>query len=109
MRSILRQRTRLNLLGILVLSAGLGIGGLLYRQSLRNDAEADDDVLAMQEQSNAYDQAVQRNVGATGLLMAHATQTLEKLTRPKPLAIVLVVVSGLAAGGCFRAASRRRD
>ena len=101
-------RTRLNVLGTVVLLIGLVSGSLLYRSSLQDDAQTDEDVLAMQDQSKAYDQAVQRNVGATGLLMAHGTQTLEKLTRPRPLAIVLVTISGVAAGGFFLAASRRR-
>ena len=104
-----QSRTRLNLTGFVVLLVGLSIGGWIYRHGLQDDAQADDDVLAMQDQSKAYDQAVQRNIGATGLLMARGTETLEKLTRPKPLAFLLMTVSGLAAGGFFVAAARRRD
>ena len=100
------RRARLNVIGLAVLLAGLGIGGLIYSQGGTDD---DDDVLAAQNQSKAYDQAVQRNIGAAGLLMDRWTQTLGKFTQPRPLAVTLILVSGVAAGGCFVAAARHRD
>ncbi len=101
------RRTRLNILGAVVLLIGLGIGGFIYWHSLQGDS--DDDVLAAQDQSKAYDQAVQRNIGATGLLMDRWTQNLSGLARPRPLAVALIVVSGVTAGGLFVAASRAKD
>ena len=106
---VARRRKRRNALGIVVLVAGLSAGGLLYRSSLPDDAQTDADVLLAQEQYKGYDQAVQRNIGATGLLMVHASETLENLGRLRPLAILLMAVSGVVAGGFFLAASRRRD
>ncbi len=104
--SLSSRRVRLNALGVLVLAVGLSVGGLVYWY---NNAESDDDVLAAQDQSKAYDQAMQRNIGAVGLLMDRWTQTLEKFTRPRPLAIMLMLATGATAGGCFVAAARRRD
>ena len=103
------RRTRLNVIGTAVLIVGLGIAGLLYRSSLQNDDQTDADIFLAQEQFKGYDQAVQRNIGATGLLMVHATQTLENLARPRPLAMLVMTVTGVVAGGFFLAASRRRD
>ena len=99
--------TRLYLIGVLVLLAGLSIGGVILWQHPPDDAETDDDVLAMQYQSKAYDQAVQRNVGATGLLMSQVAHALEEFARPRPLAITLMCVCGATTVGFFVAAARR--
>ena len=104
-----RRRTRLNVLGIVVLVVGLSIGGLLYRNSLQDDVQTDADILLAQEQFKGYDQAVQRNIGATGLLAVHATETLENLAKPRPLAILLMMACGVTAGCFFQAAARQRD
>ena len=101
--------TRLYLTGVLVLLAGLSIGGVILWQHPPDDAETDDDVLAMQYQSKSYQQAVQRNVGATGLLAAQMSQALEKFAQPRPLAITLMCVCGVTTVGFFVAAARRVD
>ena len=103
-----RRRTRLNVLGIVVLLAGFSVGAFLYWHGPQPDAE-EDDVLLAQEQTKAYDQAVQRNVGAVGLLMSRWSETISQLGRPGPLAIMIVAVAGVTAGGLFRAASRSRE
>ncbi len=105
---VTRRRTRLQFLGVVVLLVGLSVGGFIYWHGLR-DGSGDDDVLAAQDQSKAYDLAMQRNVGPVGLLMDRWSDKLAQLGRPKPLGIVIMVVSGLTAGGFFLTASRRSD
>ncbi len=103
------RATRLYLTGVCVLLAGFGIGGTVLWQHPPDDAETDDDVLAMQYQSKAYDQAVQRNVGATGLLMSQVSHALGKFAQPRPLALALMCVCGATTVGFFVAAARRGD
>ncbi len=109
MPSIQVRRLRLQVIGIVVLLAGLSIGGFIRWRSPQEDAETDDDVLVMQENSKAYEREVERNVGTFGLLMSQWSQAIAKLGQPRPLAMTFVLVSGLMAGGFFLAASRLRE
>lgn len=102
-----RPRARLQRAGILILAAGLCVSGLLFWRSLRLDSSEDDEgTLREQEQSRAYELEMQKNVGPVGLLMSRWSGTLARLGEPRPLAVETLVVAGLVAGGCFRAASR---
>ena len=103
------RRARLNALGIIVLLVGVGIGDLVYWLAGTDDAPTDDDVLAEQEQSKAYQADVERNVGPVGALMARWSDALAGLGQPKPLAITIMIVSCAAAGGCFWVAARQPD
>ncbi len=103
-----RRRTRLQIFGVVVLLVGLSVGGFIYWHGFRDESQ-DDDVLRAQDQSKAYDLAMQRNVGPVGLLMDRWSDKLAQLGQPKPLGIAIVVISGLTAGGFFLAASRRSD
>ena len=75
MLSIPRRRTRLYLLGIVILLAGLSVGSLLYRHSPQEDPD-DDDAMLLAQSQKAYDLAVQRNVGAVGLLTSRWSEPL---------------------------------
>ena len=101
------RRARLNALGIIVLLVGVGTGDLVYWLVGAHDAPTDDSVLAEQEQSKAYQAAVERNDGTIGALMAQWSDALAELGQPKPLAVTIMIVSCAAAGGCFWVASRQ--
>ena len=109
MSFITHRRTRLYVCGIVVMLVGLSIVGLLSRRGFADDTETDDDVLLLQEKSKAYDLQVQRNVGGFGLLMSRWAGDIAQLGRPRPLALTVLIVSGLTTGCCFLAASRQRD
>ena len=101
------RRARLNTLGIIILLVGVGTGDFVYWLSGTHDAPTDDGVLAEQEQSKAYQAAVERNVGTFGALMAQWSDALAGLGQPKPLAVTIMIVSCAAAGGCLWVASRQ--
>ena len=103
------RRTRLNALGIIILLVGIGTGDLIYCLAKTDDAPTDDDVLALQVQSKAYQRAVQQNVGAFGALLSQWSDALAELGQPKPLAVTIMVVSCVTAGGCFWVASRQPE
>ena len=102
------RRARLNALGILILVMGIGTGSLLYWLAGRSDMSSDDDVLAEQQQSKAYQAQMERNVGAVGALLAGWSDTLAEFGEPKGIAVTTMVVSCAAAGGSFWVASRQR-
>ena len=103
------RRARLNALGIIVLLVGMGIGDLVYWLAGAPDAPTDDDVLAVQMESKAYQAAVERNVGTFGALMARWADAFAELGQPRPLAVTIMIVSCATAGGCFWVASRQPD
>jgi hypothetical protein len=49
---------------------------------------------------------MERTVGIFGVMMDQWSRSVAKLEEPRPLAITIVMVSMLAAGGCFMAAAR---
>ena len=107
MKPATSRRSFVNHLGIAILLAGMSIGCFIYWRSLQGDPGAgDDDALAALEDSRAYQQGVERNVGAFGLLMVQCTDAVAKLGEPRPLAITIMVAANLAAGGCFLVAAR---
>ena len=103
------RRARLNSLAIIILLLGLGTGDLIYWRAGTDDAPTDDEVLADQEQSKAYQREIERNVGAFGALMARWSDSLAELGQPKPLALTIMIVSCAVAGGCFWVASRQPE
>jgi hypothetical protein len=101
------RRSLLNYIGLFILVAGMGIGEFIYWRSLQSGAEKDEgDPLLSQYDSRAYQRQVQMYVGTFGLIMDQWSRAIAKLGEPKPLAITITVLSMLAAGGCFIAASR---
>lgn len=83
------------------------MSSLLLWRSLRVDpSHGDETTLREQEQSRAYELEMQKNVGPVGLVMSRWSGALARLGEPRPLAVEILVVAGLAAGGCFRAAFR---
>src|SRR5271168_5078985 len=105
--SPMSQRSLLNYAGIAILLAGLAAGEFIYWRSLKDGPGAgDDDSLALMYNSRVYERTVQTTVGTVGLVMDQWSRAIAKLGEPKPLAIAIAVVSVLAAGGCFVAASR---
>ncbi len=107
MRSPTSQRSMLNYIGLCILLAGLSVSSFVYWHGPHDDSVTDDDETAFSsDDSRAYKNAMEKNVGAFGLLEAQWSESLAKLGEPTPLAITILVVAGLAAGGCFRLATR---
>jgi hypothetical protein len=107
MPSSISRRSLLNYIGLFLLVAGLGVGEFIYWRSLQSGSEDNQgDPLSSQYDSRAYQRQVQTYVGTFGLIMDQWSRAIAKLGEPKPLAITIIVLSMLAAGGCFIAASR---
>lgn len=101
------RRSLLNYIGIAILVAGMGIGDFMYWRSLHGaSGSEDEDPLGSQYDSREYQREVQVNIGTFGLIMDQWARAIEKLGEPKPLAITIMVVSAVVAGGCFMTASR---
>jgi hypothetical protein len=105
------RRSLLNYIGIFILLAGMGVGEFIYLRSLQGGSGTDDAYpLLSQYDSRVYQRDVQMYVGTFGLIMDQWSRAAAKLGEPRPLAITIIVLSMLAAGGCFMVASRmRRD
>jgi hypothetical protein len=101
------RRSLLNYLGLFILVAGMAVGEFIYWRSLQSGAEdSERDPLSSQYDSRAYQRQVQTYVGTFGLIIDQWSRAISNLREPKPLAITISVLSMLAAGGCFIAASR---
>jgi hypothetical protein len=105
MQSTISRRSLLNYIGIGILLVGMGAGEFIYWRSLHASSASDDEDSSPYD-SRAYQQDVQRYVGTFGLLMDQWSRAVGELRDPRPLAIAITVISFLAAGGCFLAASR---
>jgi hypothetical protein len=107
MQSLTARRALLNYFGIFILLAGVGVGTFIYWRSLQAGSGNDDeDPLHSQYDSRTYQRDVQMYVGTFGLIMDEWSRAAGKLTEPRPLAITIIVLSTVVAGGCFVAASR---
>ena len=111
MQSPTSRRALLNYIGVLILLAGMGAGEFIYWRSLQGGSGTDaEDPLLSQYDSRVYQRDVRMYVGTFGLIMNQWSRAAAKLGEPRPLAITIIVLSMLAAGGCFMVASRmRRD
>ncbi len=98
------RRTLLNYLGLAILVTGMAAGEFIYWRSLQHDSPPDD--VDSPYDSRVYEQTMERTVGIFGVIIDQWSRTAAKLEEPRPLAITIVLVSTLAAGGCFIAASR---
>ncbi len=101
--TIPRRAVRLQILGVILLLAGVGAGGLLYWRAVRADADPGDEILRAQEQSRAYQLAMEKNVGRVGLMLS---QLSERLGEPRAVAVEVALAGGVAAGVCFALAAR---
>ena len=103
------RRTLLNYTGLVILLAGLSAGVLIYRHA--GSGADDEDVADSIYTSRVYERNVEMYSGTFGLIMDQWTRDIAKLGRPRPLAMIISLISTLAAGGCFIAASGmpRRD
>jgi hypothetical protein len=107
MRSTISRRSLLNYIGIFILMIGVGVAEFIYWRSLHGDAGSDgENPLLSQYDSRVYQREIQMYTGTFGLIMDEWSRAAAKLGEPKPLAITIAVLSMLAAGGCFLAASR---
>ena len=107
MQSSTSRRSLLNYIGIAILIGGMATGEFLYWRSLGNDSgESDPNEASTLYESRVYEQTVERTVGVFGLLIDQWSRSIESLNQPRPRAITIAVVSMLAAGCCFFAASR---
>jgi hypothetical protein len=103
-QSSISRRSLLNYIGIAIIIAGMATGEFIYWRSLGNDSISDDPTSLYE--SRVYEQTVERTVGVFGLLMDQWSRSFAKLKEPRPQAIAIVVISLVAAGGCFLVASR---
>jgi len=98
------RRSLLNYIGVAILIFGMATAEFIYWRSLQQPAPPDDPDSPYN--SKVYEQAMERNVGVFGVIMDQWSRSAATLEEPRPLAITIGVVSILAAGGCFAAASR---
>ena len=107
MESPISRRSLLNYAAIVILLAGMGTGEFIYWRSIHSGSGAGNvDSSVSPEAARVYELDVQRNVGTFGLIVDQWSQSFAKLGEPGPLAITISILSMLAAGGCFMAASR---
>jgi hypothetical protein len=107
MQPMTTRRSLLNYFGIFILLVGVGAGSFIYWRSLQaGSAKDDEDPLLSQYDSRVYQRDMQMYVGTFGLIMDEWSRAAGKLTKPRPLAITIIVLSTVAAGSCFVAASR---
>jgi len=108
MQSPASRRSLLNYAGIVILLVGMSVGDFIYWRSLQggDSGNGDEDSLVSPYDSRMYERDVERYVGTFGLIMDQWSRSAAKLAEPRPLAITIIVVSILAAGGCFLVASR---
>jgi hypothetical protein len=89
-----REKARLRLIGVVVLSLGLISAGILYWVRSR-DANLDQ---YREAQTRAETRQMQLMYGSSGGLAEDLTNALK---RPADQAVIIAVVSGLIAAGCF--------
>ncbi len=106
------RRTLLNQIGLVILVAGLGLGGLVYWSAPSDKVGADsysvdEDESLSPEDTRRYSHATELNFGKVGMLVDKGMRTAAKLGEPRPLAVTIIIASILAGGGCFIAAARK--
>jgi len=101
-----RWRLVLNVLGLAFLLAGYTAAVLIWRA--QDNALASDPVLESPLDSRKDSRQIEEMYGKSGLIAEGWAEGLRKLTHGRPLARMLIVVSSVAAIGCFLAGGRRR-
>lgn len=100
------SRSLLNLIGIVILVAGLGSVALIERNARMEDASAMEDseathALLHPEDYGSYVRSAETMGGKTGLLLAGWVKWVGELGHSRPFAISIAVVSLVAATGVF--------
>jgi len=109
-----RNRFMLNLLGVIILVAGLGSAAFIWLAQDRIDRQssaAGEDITGplSPEDSRRYTHEVEMYYGETGLLMEKWRRWWDEWTQGKRLAGVIAVAAVILASGLFyQAANRRR-
>jgi len=86
-----------------ILFMGICLAASIYwsaPQATGSEAVYEDSLLAP-EDSRRYAHNAELNFGKVGRLSDKARRMAAHLGEPKPLAVTVIVVSGLLAGGCF--------
>lgn len=93
--------------GSIILFAGICLAAFVYWSAPSGtDTVVSADSALAPDDSRRYAHDTQVYFGKTGALADKWTRTVASWGQPKPLAITIIVVSGLLAGGCFLAARR---
>ena len=96
------HRNLLQRCGAIILFVGICLGAFLYWSARpATDATVYADSALAPDDSRRYAHDTQVYFGKTGALADKWTRMLAEWSEPKPLAITIIVVSGLLAGGCF--------
>ena len=100
------MRTRLQLVGVVILALALGAGSVIYAT-----APDDEDNLAIQEMllSKRYNREVERFGGKAAVLFNELGDWFAARWRGKSLGITVIFLGALASGCVFLAARRYRD
>ncbi len=107
-----RRRFTLNLVGVVILGAGLSTAASIWltQDRIERQRSAGDSSMTgplAPEDSRRYTRDVEIYYGETGLLMEKWRRWLEEWTQGKPLAEVIAVASLILAGGLFYAEANR--
>jgi hypothetical protein len=96
------RSARLHRFGEAILFVGICLGAFTYWSAPQRAPESvyEDSPLAP-EDSRRYAHDTEANFGKAGTLGDKGLRMAAHLGEPKPLAITIIVVSGLLAGGCF--------
>ena len=100
------SRSLLNLIGIVILVAGLGSVALIERNARMEDASAMEDseathALLHPEDYGSYVRSAEEMGGKMGLLLDGWLRSAEGLGHSRPFAVVIAIVSLIAATGIF--------
>jgi len=99
----------LNLAGVIILLAGIGMAGFILWNPHADDSRAEsieEDSPLSPGDSRRYSRNVEIYSGSIGVLLDKWMQAGRELGRTRPLAIVIVAVSLAGSVVCFKAASR---
>jgi hypothetical protein len=107
-----RRRLILNLLGLIVLIAGISSAASIWLAQDRIDRQANAGATnatepLSPEDSRRYTHDVELYYGETGMLMEKWKRWIHEMTQGKPLADTIAVASLILASGLFYVASNR--
>lgn len=102
MQSSSGRRAWLHRCGAVILFVGICLAAFIYWSAPQPASPSvyDDTPLAPDD-SRRYAHDTEVNFGKAGVLGDKARRMAAHLGEPKPLAVTIIVVSGLLAGGCF--------
>ena len=111
-QSTIQLRSALNWLGVVILLAGLGSATVIWRTSGPDSANPDQERIdpstpLAPSDSRKQTRQIEIYYGKTGVLAERWREEIERFKSGRPLAKLVVVVSLIAAFGCFLLASRQ--